>query len=203
LTKVNKTVFLLLLMLVSVSCDDDKECNQVPGAENLLPLQVSNYWITETKVDGFSPTKITRRIDMKVTISGVEYFRMPVEIEENPALLRRDTAYYRIGDNGYIYYRSSTSSTEKEFLRPSACDGDKWPYQDGTMRMSIEDYHFEDADTTISNCAHFYYGVADPMADVGGVTVLATGIGYLYEDAPWVSLELTEAHINGVTYLFK
>jgi hypothetical protein len=199
----NKTVSLLLLILFSVSCDDDKECNQVPDAENLLPLQISNYWIMETKVDGFTPAKITRRIDKTVIISGVEYFRMVREIEEVPEDIHRDTIYYRMDDNGFIYYRTTTSSTETEYLRTSTCEGEKRPYQDGSITMHIEDYHFDDADTTISNCAKYYYNPSDPMSDTGGTVVLASGIGYLYEDAPWSSLETTEAHVNGVTYSFK
>ena len=192
-----------LLACAFVACDDD-DSGESSGTNSYLPLKIGNYWeFVSTPQEGeyTTRTEVTRT----VTLQNHQYFEL-VSVHQYNNSSSRDTLYYRIETNGYVYTFRKNWTKEGNPIRLYADDGDKWTYStddydETTITTSVLD-DLEIGDEDLDNCKAFYFD-AKQWADEEYTTYLGPRIGFVKYYSAWgFGSRLTKASINGKVYTF-
>ena len=192
-----------LLAFAFSACDDD-DSNE--GAVNsYLPLKIGNYWefvnIPEIGTEYTQRTEVTRVL----SFNNNEYFEL-VTFQKSGDQAYRDTTYYRITQQGYVYTFRRGWTLEENPMRLYADDGDTWKYStnyhaEATITVDeIDD--LELGDEKLDDCKSFSYDV-EQWADEEHSIVLAPGIGFVQRLVGFgISSRLVKASVNGKEYTF-
>jgi len=200
-----KTIILLFCCsILLVGCDDDSPFET--GSNNYFPLEVGNIWIFRS-LQGNNDYKTFKRVTAKVTLDDLVYAEVvsgrtyPDDIGDNTY----DTTYYRVEENGYVYFRRKNNNAEENRFRLNAIDGDTWTYpieNSETMAVTLSIVNVELRNKNLRNCKVYYYDVTQ-WIDEEHTTILAKGIGFVKEYAAWGTGQVLEsATINGREYDF-
>jgi hypothetical protein len=189
--------FFILLGLAA--CDGND--NPKPDVNDYLPLAVGNHWNFRAVGWDNDRTIQHREVVDEVEIDTKKYFLL-VSISfpiEGPTY--KDSAYYRIDTNGYVYVFRKDAGPEANLYRLGSKDGDSWTYKtangdDVIMRVSEVN---KDIDVAVVRHCKDYSFDAVQWTDDNYTYTLAPGVGFLkeYSDAWGGGLVLKSANING------
>jgi hypothetical protein len=187
--------------ILLMGCDDDSSFET--GSNNYLPLQVGNVWIFRSMQDD-NDYRHYKRVTAKVTLDDVVYAQVVSGSYANGAIY--DTAYYRVEDNGHVYFRRKNSVSEENRFRLYGRDGDTWTYtieNDDTVAITLSAISLNLNNKNLRDCKAYYYDVSK-WADEEYTTTLAKGIGFVqeYSNAWGWGQVLESATINGRKFDF-
>ena len=116
----------LLGVMTACACDEDP---QPELSDDYLPLAIGNYW--EFKGTGFVSNELVehREVVDRVNLNNMEYYVLEsTHLATSWSGAYKDSAYYRIDNDGYVYvYRKSLGFEENRY-RLNGKDGDTWSY---------------------------------------------------------------------------
>ena len=189
--------FFILLGLAACDCND----NPTPEMNDYLPLAIGNHWDFRAVGSDNDRTIQHREVVDYVEVNNKNYYLL-VSISfplEGPAY--KDSAYYRIDTDGYVYVYRKDAGPEANLYRLGSKNGDSWTYKsanndDVTMRVSELDKDIDVA--VVRNCKDYSFDV-EQWTDDNYTYTLAPGVGFLKEfsDAWGAGQILKSAHING------
>ena len=193
-----------LLAFAFNACDDDD--SNGGATSSYLPLKIGNYW-EFVNTPEYPPATYTQRTEVTrvVSFNNNEYFEL-VNIYKAGDNTSRDTTYYRITSQGYVYTWRKSSTVEENPMRLYADDSDSWKYEtsyDAEDTITVDEIDdLAVRQTKLDDCKSFNYDI-EQMADEEHSTVLAPGIGFVKRISGWgISSELVKASINGKVYTF-
>lgn len=196
-----RQILFAIVMISLYSCETTKDCC-VPPPENVLPLQVGNYWLMKNISEPSQGTgdELKKYIDAEVLLGTRSYFRMVNRWTFAGGGSDFDTTYYRIGERGFVYERNADSAHEMNVFRLYASEGEQWVYGSGLITLTSIDKHtvFE---TAINNC-RFYFFDAPEIVDEETTTVLAPDIGFVGIYTFASNLQTFEASVYGEVHHF-
>jgi hypothetical protein len=192
-------MFGVLLMMTACECNDEPR----PETSNdYLPLAIGNYW--NFKGTGLSSDELVehREVVDFVTLNNMEYYLL-VSTHLSPAWSgsNKDSAYYRIDNNGFVYVYKKSIDIEENRYRLNAKDGDTWSYDfvdQYVADMTLSEASKQIGNNEVANCKDYSFNI-EQWADEEYTYTLAPGIGFLREfsDAWGGGQELKSARING------
>jgi hypothetical protein len=192
-----KKLILVFLSVYLVACDDDLVVNT--DTNSYLPLQVGNEWKFVPTTGGTGEQYTFKRVISTVIRDNHEYAQV-ISGYSIATEVTTDTTYYRIGANGFVYFRKGNNEEENVF-RLNGADGDSWNYElkndyKVSINLKITTLQLDGKDLT--DCKGYYYDV-NMIADEENTTTLAKEIGFvkLYSDAWGSGSILKSAIING------
>jgi hypothetical protein len=190
---------LFILVLAIQSCETKDCC--IPPPDNVLPLQVGNYWIMKDGSGVDAEGELKKYIDAEVLWGTRTYFRM-IDYRTFPTgEAAYDTSYYRTDEKGFVYERKEDSGDENNLFRLHAAEGEQWVHgRDVTTLTMIGRYVW--FDTGIDNC-RFYSLDAPQILDDESTTVLAPEIGFVGIKTDISNLQTSEASVYGVIHHFE
>ncbi len=195
---------IVLLACAFVACDDD-DSGESSGTNSYLPLKIGNYWefvnMPEIGIDYTLRTEVTR----VVSLNNNEYFEL-VSFQKSGDQNYRDTTYYRITQQGYVYTWRRGWTVEENPLRLYADDGDDWKYEtnyDAEANITVDEIDdLELGDKELDNCKSFSFDI-EQWADEEHSIVLAPRIGFVQRLVGFgISSRLVKASVNGKEYTF-
>ena len=200
-----KTITLLLCCTILLfGCEEDSSLET--GSDNFLPLEVGNIWIFKSLQDN-SDYKTFKRVTSNVTLNDLVYAEVvsgrtyPDDIGDSSY----DTTYYRVENDGYVYFKRKKSVAEENRFRLNGMNGDTWTYpieNNETLAITLSVVNVELGNKSLRNCKSYYYDVSQ-WIDEEHTTILAKGIGFVKEYAAWGTGQVLEsATINGREYDF-
>jgi len=201
-----RALILILMMAVVVGCHYDSITYEIPMTKNYLPLEVGNYW--NFKTTGGSPTQVDlhREVVSLVTINNNQYYLLVNSLLDANQVYK-DSTYYRIEDNGFVYtYRKSQPDFEENPFRLNGTNHDTWTFpmqgKDQTQ-MTLTFGSLWLGNVEIADCKSYFFNVPK-IADEEYTITLAPGIGFVkeYSDAWGVGQVLQSARINGQVFKF-
>jgi hypothetical protein len=192
-----------LLAFAFTACDDDDSNGGYTNS--YLPLKIGNYWefvnTPEVGIQYSQRTEVTRM----VSFNNNEYFEL-VNILKSGDQTSRDTTYYRITHQGYVYTWRKDWTVEENPLRLYADDGDAWTYEtdyDAEAVITVDEIDdLEIGEEKLDDCKSYSFDI-EQWADEEHSIVLAPGIGFVKKLSGWgISSQLAKASINGKEYTF-
>ena len=190
--------------ILLMGCDDDSSFEA--GSSNYLPLEVGNVWIFRA-LQNNSDYKNFKKVTAEITLDDLVYAEVvsgrlyPDDIDDSTY----DTAYYRVDNNGHVFFRQKNSLAEQNIFRLNAGDGDTWSYpieNSETVVITVSLIDLELSNKNLRNCKAYYFDV-DKWVDEEHTTTLAQGIGFVKEYAVWGTGHVLEsATINGREFNF-
>ena len=194
----NTKYLLLSIFVVCMAACDSSDTD--PTAMRYLPLQVGNYWNLEHLISTDVTYTNHREVTGEVSINNESYYVM-VQTVTTGNNVWKDTAYYRVKPNGYVYVLPAyPHGREINEFRLGGADKDSWKVDvenevEATIRLSQTTVTI--GNDTIADCKQYDYDVAQ-MADEEHGTVLAAGIGFVKVYGAWSPVQvLRSARING------
>lgn len=197
-----KNILILGLSVVMAAC----VCNEDPQPEvsstDYLPLAIGNYW--EFKGIGFVGNDLVehREVVDRVTLNNIEYYLL-VSTHLSPVWsgANKDSAYYRIDNDGFVYVYRKSINLEENRYRLNGKDGDTWSYDfvnQSVADMTLKEVAKKVGKVEVANCKDYSFDV-QKWADEEYTYTLAPGVGFLKEfsDAWGGGQELKSARING------
>jgi hypothetical protein len=119
----------------------------------------------------------------------------------------RDSSYYRIDRNGFVYiYRKSSPDYEDNRFRLDGNANDTWSYpvEGGDQaQVTLTVGTITVGNVAFTNSKSYYYDVT-PWVDEENTITLAPGIGFVkeYSNSGWLDQTIKSAKINGRVYNF-
>ena len=155
----------------------------------------------EIGIDYTLRTEVTR----VVSLNNNEYFEL-VSFQKSGDQNYRDTTYYRITQQGYVYTWRRGWTVEENPLRLYADDGDDWKYEtnyDAEANITVDEIDdLELGDRELDNCKSFSFDI-EQWADEEHSIVLAPRIGFVQRLVGFgISSRLVKASVNGKEYTF-
>jgi len=203
-----RNVVIVVMIAVLAGCEYHNVSYEIPTIENYLPLKVGNYWNFESISfsQGQSSNQIHREVASTATINNHEYYLL-ITTSTNDYYTYKDSSYYRIDHNGYVYiYRKSSPNYEDNRFRLNGNDHDTWSYpveagDQAQVTLTVESVTL--GNVTLTNCKSHYYNVIQ-WADEENTITLAPGIGFVkeYSNAWGLGQELKSAMIDGQVFNF-
>lgn len=193
-----------LLACAFVACDDD-DSGESSGTNSYLPLKIGNYWefvnIPEIGTNYTLRTEVTR----VVSFNSNEYFEL-VSFQKSGDQNYRDTTYYRITQQGYVYTWRRGWTIEENPMRLYADDDDTWTYEtnyDAEANITVNEVDdVELGETKLDDCKSFSFDI-EQWADEEHSIVLAPRIGFVQRLVGFgISSRLVKASVNGKEYTF-
>jgi hypothetical protein len=194
----NWLLFGVLVMMAACECNDDPR----PETSDYLPLTLGNYW--DFKATGLSGDDLVehREVVDYVTLNNMEYYLL-VSTHLSPVWSGsyKDSTYYRIDDNGFVYVYRKGFEFEENRYRLDGKDGDSWSYDyvdQYVADMTLAEVSKKIGNFDVEHCKDFSFNV-EQWADEEYTYTLAPGVGFLREfsDAWGGGQELKSARING------
>ena len=194
-----RLIFPVLFFLAACDCDDEP----TPELTNdYLPLSIGNYW--EFNSTGWANDILIehREVEDYVELNSHQYYLVvSTYLSDVRAGFNKDTSYYRIDNDGFVFvYRKSTGIEENRY-RLNGKNGDTWSYP--FVDNYVADMTLSERDKTIGNrevrdCKDYSFDV-EQWADEEYTYTLAPGVGFLKEfsDAWGAGQVLKRAKING------
>jgi len=189
----------VLVMMMACECHDEPQ-PELSG--DYLPLAVGNYW--EFKGTGFVGNELVEHrevVDM-VTLNNMEYYLL-VSTHLSPVWsgANKDSAYYRIDNDGFVYVYRKSLGLEENRYRLNGKDGDVWSYEyinQYIADMTLREVTRNIGKVYVENCKDYSFNV-EQWADEEYTYTLAPGIGFFreYSDSWGGGQELKSARING------
>lgn len=181
------------------------DCSDEPQPEltnDYLPLTVGNYW--EFKAVGHSSDMLIehREVEDYVTLNGRQYYLVvSTRLSDVWSEHYKDTAYYRVDEDGFVFVYKKSTGIEENRYRLNANDGETWSYDfvdDYIANMRLSELSRNVGNVEVEHCKDYSFDVQQ-WADEEYTYTLAPGIGFLREfsDAWGAGQELTSARING------
>ena len=192
-------MFGVLVLMAACECNDEP---QPERSNDYLPLVVGNYW--NFKGTGFVSGELVehREVVDYVTLNNMEYYLL-VSTHLSPVWSGnyKDSAYYRIDNNGFVYVYKKSIDIEENRYRLNAKDGDTWSYDfvdQYVADMTLRETSKHVGKIEFTNCKDYSFNIVQ-WADEEYTYALAPGIGFLREfsDAWGGGLELKSARIDG------
>ena len=185
------------LILTACECTEDPQ----PELTNTyLPLTIGNYW--EFTGVGQHDLIEHREVEDYVSLNDRQYYVVvSTHLQDVWSGHRRDTAYYRIDQDGFVYVYKKSTGIEENRYRLNGKDGDTWSYDfvdDYVANMRLSELSKEVHNVEVQHCKDFSFDVVQ-WADEEYTYTLAPGVGFLKEfsDAWGGGQELKKARING------
>ncbi|HMG89411.1 MAG TPA: hypothetical protein VK589_05110 [Chryseolinea sp.] len=181
------------------------ECNDEPRPEtsnDYLPLTIGNYW--NFKATGLSDSDLVehREVVDYVTVNNMEYYLLvSTHLTPDWSGSYKDSAYYRIDNNGFVYVYRKSIELEENRYRLNGKDGDTWSYDfvdQYIADMTLREASKQIGKIEVANCKDYSFNI-EQWADEEYTYTLAPGVGFLKEfsDAWGGGQELKSARING------
>lgn len=194
-----KKVIIFSVLLGLVACD--KNDNPTPEMNDYLPLAIGNHWDFRAARADNDRTIEHREVVDYVDINNKKYYLLVSIIFPVEGPSYKDSAYYRIDTNGYVYVYRKDAGPEANLYRLGSTNGDTWTYKtanndDATMRVSELDKDIEVA--VVRNCKDYSFDV-EQWTDDNYTYTLAPRVGFLkeYNDAWGGGKIVKSASING------
>jgi len=194
----NVLLFSIFLFFVACHCDDDPN----PEVTNsYLPLAIGNYW-EFASIGPLGEGLIEHReVADFVTLNGRQYYLLVSTPLSNWAQNPKDSAYYRIDENGFVFVYRKWTRIEENRYRLNGKDGEEWSYDyvdNSIADMMLRKISRRVGKLDIAECNDYSFDVKQ-WADEEYTYTLAPGIGFLREfsDAWGAGMELKTARING------
>jgi hypothetical protein len=186
-------------------CDDDSSFEA--GSKNYLPLEVGNIWIFRSLND--NDYKNFKRVTGHVTLDDLVYAEIVsgrFDADVNTDDSTYDTTYYRVDDDGRVYFRRKNSAAEENRFSLHAVDGDTWTYtieNNYTVTISLSVVSLKLKNKNLRDCKAYSYDISQ-WVDEEHTTTLAKGIGFVqeYSNAWGWGQVLESATINGRKFNF-
>lgn len=186
---------------VLAACD----CNDDPKPEltnDYLPLTIGNYW--DFKSTGQTGDFLTehREVEDYVTLNDKQYYMVvSTRLSEVWSGHYKDTAYYRVDGDGYVFVFKKSIGIEENRYRLNGNDGDQWSYDfvdNYVANMSLSELSKSIGKVEVQHCKDYSFDIQQ-WADEEYTYTLAPGIGFLKEfsDAWGAGQELKKARIDG------
>ena len=191
--------FPILLFFAACDCDDEP----TPELTNdYLPLAIGNYWDFKSTGQPVNEIVEHREVEDYVTLNNHTYYMIvSTFFSETRSALNKDTAYYRIDNQGFVFVYKKSHGIEEKRYKLNGNDGDTWSYP--FVNNYIADMRLSERAKTIGNhevlnCKDYLFDVAQ-WADEEYTYTLAPGVGFIREfsDAWGMGQELNRARING------
>ena len=188
----------VLVMMAACECNDEPW----PETSDYLPLSIGNYW--NFKATGLSGDDLVehREVVDYVTLNNMQYYLL-VSTHLSPVWSgsHKDSTYYRIDDNGFVYVYRKGFDFEENRYRLDGKDGDSWSYDyvdQYVADMTLAEVSKKIGNIDVEHCKDFSFNVVQ-WADEEYTYTLAPGVGFLREfsDAWGGGQELKSARING------
>jgi hypothetical protein len=194
-----KRVLIFCVLLSLAACD--KNDNPTPEMNDYLPLAIGNHWDFRAVRSNNDRTIQHREVVDYVDINERKYYLL-VSISfplEGPAY--KDSAYYRIDTNGYVYVFRKDAGPESNLFRLGSKNGDSWTYKTTNNDDAIVDVAVVDKDIEVAvvrGCKDYSFDV-EQWTDDNYTYTLAPRVGFLKEfsDAWGAGQVLKSANING------
>ena len=172
----------------------------MPPPENVLPLQVGNYWIMKDATGFPDKVELKKYIDAEVPIGSRSYFRMVNRWTFEGTATASDTTYYRVDEQGFVYERKAGSGQEANVFRLYAREGEQWVHGNGTMTLTNID-RYSAFNTPINNCRFYSFDILQ-LLDEEVTTILAPDIGFVGSHSYGSDLQTSEASVYGIVHKF-
>lgn len=198
----------IVMVAVLTGCQYHDIIYEKPANESYLPLEVGNYWNFETISSSQvqEPNQIHREVTSIVTINNHDYYLL-VNTSTNSAYTYKDSSYYRVDNNGYVFiYRKSSPRFEDNRFRLNGNNHDTWSYpvesgDEAHVTLTMESVTL--GNVTLANCKSHFFDVVR-WADEENTITLAPGVGFVkeYSNAWGIGQELKSAKIGDRVFNF-
>jgi hypothetical protein len=187
-----------LIILWACDCHEDPQ----PELTNeYLPLAVGNSW--DFNAVGQPELLVEHReVEDYVTLNGKQYYAVvSTHLSEVWSGHRRDTSYYRIDEDGFVFVYRKSIGIEENRYRLQGKHGDTWSYgyvDNFTANITLSELTKKVRDVEVDHCKDYSFDI-QAWADEEYTYTLAPGVGFLREfsDAWGGGQELKAAKING------
>jgi hypothetical protein len=195
-----------LLFAASVTlfcCDDNDQVDMTTEDFTYFPLEVGNRWVYEPlrKELPLSSSVVFTIVSIEIK-EGKEYFAME-KLYENGSAQSRDTVFYRIDPQGFVFEISRYDITERNRFRLGVGEGYKWNMESSAQERYIVTTSITDVTLSsgvLNQCKSFSYDVPE-WADEEHYLILAKGLGIVQYGGAWgFDYRLKSAKIGGVNF---
>jgi hypothetical protein len=199
---VMKNALLVFSVLLTMAACDDSDAVRPKTSNDYLPLEIGNYW--EFKGTGFVGNGLVehREVVDYVTLNDKEYYLL-VSTHLSPVWsgANKDSAYYRIDNDGFVYVYRKSIDLEENRYRLNGKDGDTWSYDfidQYIADMTLREVERHVGKVDVEDCKDYSFNI-EQWADEEYTYTLAPGVGFLKEfsDAWGGGQELKSARIDG------
>jgi hypothetical protein len=192
--------FVFVSSVILFSCDNDQQVNIATKDISYFPLQIGNRWEYEPiRTDMKLKTSVFTIVSTEIRDSK-EYFAME-RLYQYENTSSRDTVFYRIDPQGFVFETSRYDTGERNRFRLGAADGDTWNMESSApdnyvVRTSITDVTL--SSQLLHDCKSFSYDVPQ-WADEEHYFILAPGLGIVQHGNAWgFDYKLKTAKIAGL-----
>lgn len=201
-----RRVGLVTVLFFLAACD----CSDEPNPEisnSYLPLSIGNFWDFKSTSHSGDELIEHREVEDIVTLNDREYFMLvSTRLSEIWSGHYRDTAYYRIDNDGFVFVYRKNIGIEENRYRLNAKDGDTWSYpfvDDYVADIRLSERSKTVGKTEVDHCKDYSFDVQQ-WADEEYTYTLAPGVGFLKEfsDSWGAGQELKRAKVNGRLFEF-